>query len=108
MGTDGGECVTAEACSAQRAVAMCLCAPWASRSDPSGLITHCTKPSNGYPAEAFGNSFEDSVSFRFPSPQSLGVSPLLRQFRSQPHGSFCGFDGDPSLVIRAQALAVPW
>ncbi len=66
---------------------MRLCAPWASRSDPSGLCR----------AEAFGNSFEDSVSFRFPSPQSLGVSPLLRQFRSQPHGSFCGFDGDPSL-----------
>jgi hypothetical protein len=40
----------------------------ASRSDPSGLCL----------AEAFGNSFEDSVSFRFPSRQSLGVSPLLR------------------------------
>ena len=52
------------ACSAQRAVARRLCAPWASRSDPSGLCR----------AEAFGNSFEDSVSFRFPSPQSLGVS----------------------------------
>ncbi len=34
----------------------------ASRSDPSGL----------YPVEAFGNSFEDSVSFRFPPGQSLG------------------------------------
>ncbi len=37
----------------------------ASRSDPSGLCR----------AEAYGNSFADSVSFRFPSRQSLGGSP---------------------------------
>jgi hypothetical protein len=29
-------------------------------------------------AEAFGNSLADSVSFRFPSWQSLGGAPLLR------------------------------
>ncbi len=26
------------------------------QSDPSGFITHCTKPSNGYPGEPFRNS----------------------------------------------------
>ena len=40
----------------------------ASRSDPFGLCL----------AEAFGNSLEDSVSFRFPSRQGLDGSPLLR------------------------------
>ena len=38
-----------------------------SQSDPSGPCR----------AEAFGNSLEDSVSFRFPSQQSLGRSPVL-------------------------------
>src|SRR5437870_12175984 len=37
----------------------------ASRVDPSGLCR----------AEPFGNSFEDSVSFRFPSRQRLGGFP---------------------------------
>jgi hypothetical protein len=37
----------------------------ASQSGPSGLCQ----------AEAFGNSFADSVSFRFPSWQSLGGHP---------------------------------
>ena len=41
------------------------------KNDPSGL----------YQVEAFGNSLADSVSFRFPSWQSLGGSPLLRQVR---------------------------
>lgn len=36
-----------------------------SRSDPSGLCR----------AESFGNSLADSVSFRFPSRQSLGGCP---------------------------------
>ena len=35
-------------------------------------------------AETFGNSLEDSVSFRFPAQQSLGVSPLLRHSLSAP------------------------
>jgi len=40
----------------------------ASRSDPFGLCL----------AEDFGNSLEDSVSFRVPPRQSLDGSPLLR------------------------------
>lgn len=41
----------------------------ASRIDPIGLSQ----------AEAFGNSLEDSVSFRFPSWLSLDGTPLLRR-----------------------------
>ncbi|MFY4729039.1 hypothetical protein, partial [Nitrospira sp. BLG_2] len=50
----------------------------ASRSDPSGLR----------PAEAFGNSLADSVSFRFPASPSLGGCPApSANFAHRSYGS---------------------
>ena len=53
----------------------------ASRGDPIGLCR----------AETFGNSFEDSVSFRFPSRQSLDGNPhpfgKVALISSPPHAS---------------------
>ena len=52
----------------------------ASRSDPFGI---CRR-------ESFGNSFADSVSFRFPLRQILEGSPLLRQHAPQADPSPMG------------------